>query len=405
MGFVAEEESTLFNYIIGDVYTKQDNFNGIYDNGKYGLSISCNRYYYLEELNEKCGNLKVACRDITNNGWSRWNTFPGLLWQTTQINRWATSSKMSAAIDVHRSVLPNEIVIESDYPTYEENYDASKIIGAILEHKGFSPHYYYSGNKSIHIHVFLDWNVLHAVYWDEFENTPKKIGSLIETDIKNFQKKFMDWLRKKMISCWDMKAREFDEELVRASHLIRAELSKNKKGFKTFLGYSHKDMSFIPYICNESNMIYPRLGKIRLSNPSCMKELLEEFQESRVVESKIERIKKKNKPLSRWIGTSEKKQLRLCIKAILSDDFSKVNDGFKRGMFFLVNELRDVFGDETAKIMANDWNKRIGNKVPKSEIDYRFKIKHYTISCERIHKFLKEIGIEIEEKCNRKVYK
>ena len=215
----------------------------------------------------------------------------------------------------------------------------------------------------------------------------------------------MDWLRKKMISCWDMKAREFDEDLIRASHLIRAELSKNKRGFKTFLGYTHKDMSFVPYICNEKNMIYPRLAEIRMSQPHCIKELIEEFQESRVVETKIEKIQKKNKTLSRWVGSSEKKTLRHCVKAILSDDFSKTNDGFKRGMFFLVNELREVFGDDTAKIMANDWNERMGNPIKQSEIDYRFKIKHYTMTCERIHKFLKELGIEVEQKCKRKVYK
>ena len=67
-------------------------------------------------------------------------------------------------------------------------------------------------------------------------------------------------------------------------------------------------------------------------------------------------------------------------------------------MFFLVNELREVFGDEVARTIANDWNERMGNPIKQSEIDYRFKIKHYTMTCDRIHKFLKEVGIEIKKK-------
>ena len=308
MSFIAtlENDFILADYILGDVYKKQDNFNGIYEGGKYGISIATNRYFYLDELEQLYSGLKIACKDPNNDYWTKWEKFPGALIKNEFGEYGLKSSNISAAIDVHRSILPNEIVIESDYPTYEENYEASKIIGAILEHKGFTPHYYYSGNKSLHIHIFLDF---------EFLN-----------NIQN-KDKFMEWLRSKMISCWDIKAREFDEELIRASHLIRAELSKNKKGFKTFLGYTHKDLSFIPYICNENNRIYPRLAKIKISKPEIMNDLMEEFEEYKK-EQEVRRIAIKKNRKHRKMDKLDKNSIRLCVKSILRDDFKNVNDGF-----------------------------------------------------------------------------
>lgn len=375
MAFVANEHLNfeLWEYIFGNLQ----------------MSIAMDRYYYLENLNKK-NSIKIALMDPETKYWTKWVSFPGPLWQNNQYG----SSGLNAAVDVHRSILPNEIIVESDYPTYEENYEAAKFIGAILEHKGFTPHYYYSGNKSVHIHIFLDWNILNTMHWDEKNQKAKELKESIYSP-RDFKKNFINWLREKMISCWDTKAYDFDEDLIRASHLIRAELSKNKKGFKTFLGYTYKDMSFVPYVCNEKNRIYPRLGRIRLSQPYCIKELIEEFQENALAKIKIQKIQKKNKPLSKWINTHGKKELRDCVKVILSDDFSKAKDGFKRGMFFLVNELREVFGDEVARTIANDWNQRMGNPIKQSEIDYRFKIKHYTFTNDRINNFLKEIGMKV----------
>ncbi|KKN04168.1 hypothetical protein LCGC14_1100060, partial [marine sediment metagenome] len=37
------------------------------------------------------------------------------------------------------------------------------------------------------------------------------------------QKEFIEWLRTKMISCWDLNLRKFDTDLIRATHLIRCE--------------------------------------------------------------------------------------------------------------------------------------------------------------------------------------
>ncbi len=386
MAFIAQEYDNfeVWDYITGDYYK--------------GMCIASDRYQYLLEMNYK-NALKISLRDPVSDYWTKWIGFPGLLWEYQPDSFGGDKySRLTAAIDVHRSVLGNEIIIESDYKTYEENHDASKIIGKIIEEKGFQPLYYYSGNKSIHIHVFFDWNCL------------KKLDPIIQDQLKvifrdsklRFKRKFIEWLRAKMISCWDTNLKKFDTDLIKATHLIRCELSKNKKGYKTFLGYSYKDMSFVPYICNEENRIYPQLGKIKLSSPSKIQELVEEFIENIRLKKKSEMARKKNKSLGNWGVKISPEKLRECVKAILSDDFKKVNDGLQRGMFILLNELRRVFGDSQARIVISDWNFKMDFPVKDSDIEYRFKKKTYTLSCSYIHKFLEEVGIDISEKCKNK---
>jgi hypothetical protein len=345
-------------------------------------------------------SLKIALRDPNSENWTKWVQFPGQLWASEK-NDWGgfKFSGLTAAIDVHRSVLSNEIIIESDYPTYEENYEAAKLIGKIIEDKGFSPLYYYSGNKSIHVHVFFDWDCL------------KKLDGIIQDQLRvmfknsklRFRKKFIEWLRTKMISCWDTNAKKFDTDLIRATHLIRCELSKNKQGYKTFLGYTHKDMSFVPYICNEKNRIYPKLGKIRLSSPKDIHGLIEEFIEDIKIKTKSERARKSNRNLGDWGMQESPDKLRDCVKAILSPDFQKIGDGYQRGMFILLNELRRVLGDSQARIVINDWNIRMGSPIKEQEIEYRFKMKNYSLSCSYIHSFLKELGIDVSQKCKGKL--
>ena len=124
-----------WDYIFGDYYK--------------GMSLAVDRYYYLFDMNNH-NSIKLSLRDPSSNNWTKWIEFPGLLLESHEDKyRGIKYIGLTPAIDVHRSVLKNEIVIESDYSTYEENYDAAKVIGKIIEEKGFQPLYYYSGNKSI----------------------------------------------------------------------------------------------------------------------------------------------------------------------------------------------------------------------------------------------------------------
>ena len=329
--------------------------------GNPRMSIATDRYYHLYDLNCK-QKLKIALMDRDNNHWTKWGKFPGQL---------LSNKHNGVAVDVHRSMMDNEIVIESDYPDYIDNFEAAKIIGKMIEGMGFIPHYYYSGNKSIHIHVFLDWACM--------------TGIELWKDVKKFKQDFIIWLRTEMISCFGTNVRQFDKDLIKATHLIRCELSKNKKGYKTFLGYTHNDLSFIPYVCNEENRIYPRLGKIKLSNPHCINELLDRFYEG----------KEKNKPsnIPTFNPDDCPNEIRQSVGRLLSDDFKKVKDGKQRAMFIIVSELRRVVGDDKAKPMINDWNVRMGSPIEQREIDYRFTKKTYTLSNKYIHDFMEELGM------------
>ena len=340
MVFIANKEMNykLFDYILGTPK----------------MSIATDRYYFLEELNNQ-QKLKIALMDRDNNNWTKWGGFPGPL---------LSSRHNGVAVDVHRSMMDNEIVIESDYPDYIDNFEAAKIVGKIIEGKGFIPHYYYSGNKSIHTHIFIDWVTFFQI---------------------KDRKRFIEWLRAKMIACWDTNIRKFDKDLIKSTHLIRAELSKNKKGYKTFLGYTHNDLSFIPYICNEDNRIYPRIGKIKLSSPHCAWELIEKFLE--------DKNKPKPTPISRFDPSDCPNEIRQAVQQILNDDFKKVGDGLSRGFFILLSELRRVVGDDKARPLINDWNIRMGSPVLQKDIDYRFTKKAYTLSNKYINDFMDELGM------------
>jgi len=389
MAFIAAVDSALWDYIHGDSYSGDD----------YSLSISTTRFYYLQELGwESEDEFKVSCRDPDNDRWTKWARFPGMLLKSYKAS-WGRErfSHLTAAVDVHRSVLPHEVVVESDYPTYEENYDATRIIGAILENKGFTPHYYYSGSKSVHIHIYFDWACLNSLN----DNLKEKLVTMFKGSTTRFKKTFMKWLREKMISCWGTNARQFDTDLVRATHLIRAEMSRNKRGFKTFMGYTYKDLSFVPYICNENNRIYPKVGTRKLSVPNDVNGLVEEFCADRNIKKRTKKVSKKNRSLTEWTTKSE--GVRDCVKVLLSDDFIKLDDGKKRALFILVNEFRTVYGDSKARILIQDWVSRLESTVRDEDVESMFKNKQYKLGLNYIHKFLEEFNLTVPTKCNHKV--
>lgn len=403
MAFIAEanRENVIHDYILGDTHnTEEELFPDLFGDGQYKDSILVNRYYYLEDLENRFnGKLKIALQDKSTGAWTKWKEFPAHVLEHHK-NKWGhITCSITTAIDVHRSMFSNEIVVESDYPTYEANYDAIRIIGAIIERKGFIPHYYYSGNKSIHLHIFLDWSCMKAV--DLLLQDRLRIH--FAGSQKRFRSKFIAWLRERMVTCWDTLARKFDKDLISAKHLIRSELSRNKLGFKTFLGHSFKDMSFIPTIRNEINGLYPRLGAIRLSSPPKIGDILEEFYQELLMTKKKRLILRKNDSLQKWIPGG-KVGIRGCVKAIMSPEFIRLGDGYHRGMFILVNELRKVLGDSAAKVTVLDWNQKLQKPLRKEDIEYRFRSKTYILTCKYIHSFLEDLNINISKKCNGKIY-
>ncbi len=343
--------------------------------GNPDFSLSKERYFHLLDLAYLSDwTMKLAFRDLTSDNWSKWMTFDKL-----------SHNSLFNGYDIHRSLMEYEVVVESDYADYEDNVSASRLIGKILESKGFSPMYYYSGNKSIHTHIILDKEV--------FSEIPMKLQLEVMEKTKKaylFKRRFMEWLRAKIISMWDLNIKQFDDSLVKSTHLIRSELSRNKLGFKTFLGYSYKDITTIPYICNEKNHIQPQIGKIRLSKPTNFTSIMEEF----IWELDLKRAKKKRRNNQSLSNFGVKQGLRPEVKFILSDEFKETDDGYHRAMFILCNELDNID-------RIKDWRDRMEFPLKDSEIEYRFKNRHYTLSTSFLDNFLESIGFSKEQWLNK----
>lgn len=351
--------------------------------GDFNWGIGRARNDYLTKLNSMSNNeMQIALKDPEPKdpkfAWTKWKSFYG-------------SWDLLNAFDVHRSMLKNEVVVESDYKSYDENLHAMRQIGAILEDKNFKPSYYYSGSKSIHCHLFIDFSSL------------RKADGIILAKIPErfrfpglFRKKFIEWLREKIITGWGLDIGEFDKDLINSKHLIRSELSRNKFGYKTFLGNSYKELETIPQICNPETQIRPKIGDIRLSELENPTELLEEFFHDIDQKKKKKEMDRQSISLSRW---TDPHKLRPSVQFMLSNEFKQIGDGKKRAMFILANELKRIFGPNEALNMLRDWNLRMDAEIRDEEMVYRVGNKDYCLTDDYIEGFLESI------KCDRKLYK
>jgi hypothetical protein len=326
------------------------------------------------------GDLTIAILDRETDAWTKHHDLFGF------------PHEYERAADVHRQILKNEMVIESDLPTFEENAEATRVIGAMLERRGFTPHYYYSGGKSIHVHVYIDWQ--------DFASLDKIVGeklSTTHTNAKAFQKKFIEWLRAMAITCWGTHARVFDEQLAKGAHLIRAELSKNRHGYKTFLGYTYRDIPPFPLICNEETNILPRLGEIRLSHPPLIQELVEEYLAG--LDKKTKKLKEARKMRSlNDFAFGENKGMLPCVAYLLSDKFKESGDGYRRAMFYIACEVKRQNGDVSATLL--DWDARMGGVITAQDIEYITKNgKDYTLGHDTVHTFLRSLNIDGDTVC------
>jgi len=320
----------------------------------------------------------LSFRDPVSRAFTPWKPYYG-----------TDDSLIMRAWDIHRSVMHNEIIAESDYPTYDQNLDAAKILGQMLEERGFTPNYWFSGNKSIHISILFDFKSL----CDVGVEVQEKVMGLLSRGW--FVNKFMKFIRNKVISCFGTKVREFDGNFVNSRHLIRAELSRNSLGFKTFLGNSWKDLPVVPEVCNEMNRIRPRwaIPKVSRPNKEFLQAILEEFVASE--ESKVDKRKKssRNASLTAWMGIpGGKDSLRPCIVTLLGH--REFNDGCKRAAFIISNELKAVKGNHDAFGMMQSWAEATGVDLSLKEIENMvFRKKCYSIGCESISQVLDAAGL------------
>lgn len=351
----------------------KNSLQDLYIKGNKDMSISRWRNNLLIEFMNKQKDFKVAMRDIISNEWTSWKS--PLQFSTEQIN---------SCYDLHRSVLYNEILVEADNPTYEENRESTIYIGKILEDKGYTPLYWYSGSKSIHCSIFIDFTRLFNIEQD----LQKRIIDTFNTK-KQFITEFMAYIREQIITCFGLNNIQFDRAFLKPNHLIRCELSLNKKGFKTFLGYSCKDIPKEPPICSFENLEYPQtISEIKESFDNSPESVIIDFLKYYEVEQQKRNLRAK---MTHNQGEFKLKTLRPGIKFILTEDFMKYEDGRKRGLFLLANELKQIHSKEEAIKILKEWNAKMNFPFPDKELEYRVNSAHvYKITNKFINDFVNE---------------
>lgn len=99
---------------------------------------------------------QASAASFSENIWvaKRFKTKDGTIACTKWLhpNEWAKQHKSQPN---YRSVFPNEIVLETDFPLKETNWLVAQTIMQKLREQGYGYRCYFSGNKSFHIHLFF----------------------------------------------------------------------------------------------------------------------------------------------------------------------------------------------------------------------------------------------------------
>jgi hypothetical protein len=331
----------------------------------------------------KYDSFLMACKDSVTGAWTEWKpmiyNFP-------------------LAIDLHRSILACEIVVESDFLEYEKNVLLMQEVGKVLEAKGWVLHYFYSGSKSIHAHLFLSFDKA----FSGCDQQLLKTATSYYVNEKRFVKEFMEFVREQVLKGGMLNLDFFDKQLIRCSHLIRMQLSKNKKGFKTFIGKTWKDLSMIAPVRDWTNNRFPdACTKFELSVPNDFDALLSKFVR------KIGSEKKKKKLESVQLGLMgfSSASVKPCVQKILGDVFV---DGRKRLMFVLVNELKKSKKLGEVEGLVKRWCEVNDLKFVQAQFDVVFFNDSLYISKNKSPDSTIQIGtqiLKIENHCPTELYK
>jgi hypothetical protein len=362
----------------------------LYIKGNSQMSISRGRSNMIIDYLQIDKDFKITFRDTVSNAWTK-HQHPSKF----------KSELISFGYDMHRSMLYNELIIEADYETYQENLRAAQYIGTQLENLGFKPAYYFSGSKSIHIHVFIDFTGLFIL--------PQRLQEEILCKFESkqvFIREFMLWLRTEFITCDGLETYAFDKAFLSPSHMVRAELSLNKKGFKTYIGKFCQDLPSSPIYCTIENMEYPERAEYIESFYKYPEVHIQDFLN---YYNKI--LIERNNRSKKYAGLENKpKKVRASVKLLLAEvNIPKIIDGRKRIMFVLCNELKQVYTLAEAEQMMLKWNSLLPE--PLEEKDIRFRInstQKYKVSNKFVEDLVFSLGFtkeDIDEHRKPKVYK
>jgi hypothetical protein len=243
----------------------------------------------------------------------------------------------------HRCILNNELVLEYDTDDTEMNHKLALFARRNLDKDGIKSSMWFSGNKSYHVHFFMDCK------------NPTKLGTLKRVLLKYYGTIHLD--------------KDYLPDLAMASsHNIRLEYGIHEKTQKTkTLRYQDKGYFTLGHIKDELWSIY---------NQEVRKELSNEVQ-------------------YRGIDLSENPKVKLILDTA---NFRKNDDGRERALFLLIHILKSKYNEEDLTRFLQTWYRYSGG-TKLSEVDIQRKIKYhynrrYIITYTSIENLLYEIGLE-----------
>lgn len=292
------------------------------------------------------------------------------------------------AYEAHRQILPFEIVIESDYPTYAENVAAARLFGQVVEPLGFVPNYWSSGGKGVHAHVWVDF----AAFTGVEAVTRKEIIGLFGSAEK-FGEAFILWLRRELRTLFGTKARKYDENLDSAKHLIRAEGYRHSGSgrYKTYLGSSWRDLgAHIPEARPGGlHAVFVRNQFSVLPDPDAW---LVDFLEARAASKQRSLADRKQSSMLRFFGGQA--GTHPAVLLMLSDEFKLAGDGYKRAAFYIANSrVAEGWSTDAVRGELEEWSGRMGGVLRPVDVDgLSRKASSYTFSDSRFAEFLEGLG-------------
>jgi len=311
---------------------------------KKGLTWYLNKYYDLQE------KILLVHRVSTNDTWADRCLF--------------LADDYSPTIDYnHRCILQNEIVCEYDDEDKEINRTLALIYAQRLRKDGFRVAVWHSGNKSVHVHTFIDTG--------NCSNVPL------------FKKVFLRhygtfWIDKRTGKIYTGKEDDIDKTIYRkilpdlqltGSTLIRTEhgLHEKTQKKKTLI----KSCASYPYPMPVQKIIWDKYV---------------------ATQSKIIRAM-----ATRQIGGLEQYQ---GFKFLLStQDFRECEDGRERALFILIHILKPKYSSMKELIkFCQEWYRYSGGiKMTETQISHKVKyhwFKKYSIGKAHIDDLLESLGRE-----------
>ena len=292
--------------------------------------------------------------------------------------------------DLHRTILPREILWDIDEESLIKNIAVAKLIANRLEKLEIPFWLFYSGNKGLHFSIFLE---------------PCEIPEKIKEKLPKVEPffKFRQYLTYRLLGAIKKSFKIDDLKLKQRRTLIRACGSLNPKGgfYKVFLGTD----DVLPTSLKEFKKFQLKNGS--LSNEHFPEEIKEWRAEEWLCYLKDYAKYLEKKPI-RFVNPKPAKKGKArpmpCLDYLLSH---KLPDGRKRTVNLAAMRLKYVMSQDELLDKLLEWNRIYqDNHLPssyiRSQVRYAYHYKG-TLGCKFARGILHDLGLDMCKECPRQI--